>query len=101
MAFGMPAICCLDGAAGETVCHGENGFLLSSDDIAGLEPLLKQLHKDREKLKTMSIAAQKTSISRSSWGETTASIDDFLHLVAAQKDRKTAAGTNWTDTATR
>lgn len=92
MAFGMPAICCLDGAAGETVRHGKNGFLLPSGDIAGLEPLLKQLHEDREKLKNMSIAAQKTSIGRSSWNETTAAIENFLHMAAGRKDRETAGG---------
>jgi glycosyltransferase involved in cell wall biosynthesis len=100
MAFGMPAVCCLDGAAGETISHGKNGFLLSSFDIAGLEPLLKKLYEDREELKKMSIAAQKTSISRSSWSETTAAIDYFLHLVAARKDRKSTGGPPYTDTAT-
>ena len=50
MAFGLPAIGCRDGAADETISHGNNGFLLAPDDLAGLAPLLVQLQHDREKL---------------------------------------------------
>ena len=57
MAFGLPAIGCSNGAAHETISHGTNGFLLDPGDLAGLAPLLLQLHRDREQLQQMALAA--------------------------------------------
>ena len=54
MAFGLPAIGCRDGAAGETISHGSNGFLLAADDLAGLAPLVvKEL---MEKIHSLSVS---------------------------------------------
>ena len=78
MAFGLPAIGCNNGAAHETISHGKNGFLLDSDDLAGLAPLLLQLHQDREQLQHMALAACATYVSRPKWQDSITAIDTFL-----------------------
>ena len=78
MAFGLPAIGCRDGAADETISHGSNGFLLASDDLAGLAPLVVQLQHDREALLRLSLAARLTYVSRPGWQDSVAAINAFL-----------------------
>lgn len=78
MAFGLPALGCRDGAAGETIDHGTNGFLLKPGDLDGLAPLLVQLHRGREELRRMSLAASATFAGRPTWRESAATIDRFL-----------------------
>ena len=79
MAFGLPAVGCRDGAAGETIDHGENGFLLKMDDLMGLTPLLKGLYHDRQELQRLALAALATYTRHPSWQDSIASIDLFLH----------------------
>lgn len=81
MAFGLPAIGCSNGAAHETISHGTNGFLLDTDDLAGLAPLLLQLHQDREQLQQMTLAACATYFSRPKWQDSIAAIDTFLRKI--------------------
>lgn len=83
MAFGLPAIGCRDGAAGETISHGSNGFLLAPDDLAGLAPLVVHLQHDREALLRLSLAARLTYVSRPGWQDSVAAIHAFL--VAMQR----------------
>lgn len=83
MAFGLPAIGCRSGAACESISHGTNGFLLDPGDLAGLEPLLLQLHRDRERLQQMALAARATYVSRPSWQDSIAAIDTFLQKLRA------------------
>lgn len=78
MAFGLPAIGCRDGAAGETIDHGSNGFLLAPDDLAGLAPLVVQLQHDREALLRLSLAARLTYAARPGWHDSVTAIDAFL-----------------------
>lgn len=78
MAFGLPAIGSCTGAARETISHGKNGFLLETDDLSGLEPLLLQLHQDRDRLQQMALAACATYVSRPKWQDSIAAIDKFL-----------------------
>ena len=78
MAFGLPALGCRDGAAGETISHGANGYLLRPNDLEGLAPLLVDLHRDRKKLQRMSLSACATYASRPSWQEGVRAIDAFL-----------------------
>lgn len=87
MAFGLPAIGCRDGAAGETISHGTNGFLLASNDLAGLEPLLAQLHRDREALRQMALAAGATYASRPGWRDGAATIESFLVHIHALRGK--------------
>jgi len=78
MAFGLPAIGCRDGAAGETIRHGTNGFLLRPGNLAGLASLLAKLHRDRGALQRMALAARKTYINSPTWQDGVQAIDRFL-----------------------
>lgn len=85
MAFGLPAIGCLSGAAGETIRHGENGYLLALGDLAGLEPLLRQLHQDRDRLRRLALAAHATYGASPGWQDGVAAIDGFLRQLKGQE----------------
>lgn len=87
MAFGLPALGCRDGAAGETIVDGINGFLLDPGDPGGLAPLLVDLHRDRRRLMRMSLAASATYAGRPTWQESAATIDGFLRRVADRQSR--------------
>jgi glycosyltransferase involved in cell wall biosynthesis len=86
MAFGLPAIGCLSGAAGETIRHGENGYLLALGDLAGLEPLLSQLHQDRDRLRQLSLAALASYGASPGWQDGVAAIDGFLRQLKDGKE---------------
>jgi glycosyltransferase involved in cell wall biosynthesis len=86
MAFGLPAIGCREGAAGETISHGTNGFLLAPEDLDGLGPLLLQMHRDREQLRQLSLAAHATSAGSPGWQDNLVAIDDFLLAIRGTKD---------------
>ncbi len=92
MAFGLPAIGCLNGAAGETINHGINGFLLDSGDLAGLEPLLVSLHRDREGLLKLALAARETYARCPSWQDGVAAIDGFLREMKGLRRRTKRTG---------
>ena len=91
MAFGLPAIGCQDGAAGETINHGKNGFLLASDDLAGLAPLLVQTHGDREGLVKLSLEAREIYLRSPSWQDGVAAIDGFLREMKDSRNRRKVA----------
>ena len=78
MAFGLPAIGCHSGAAGETISHGTNGYLLAPDDLMGLAPLLTRLHRDRQQLLRLALAARTTYLNHPGWQDSIMAIDTFL-----------------------
>ncbi len=78
MAFGLPAIGCRNGAAREIIKHGENGFLLAQDDLEGLGSLLVKLHRDRQDLQRLALAASATYGRSPSWQDSVAAIEGFL-----------------------
>jgi glycosyltransferase involved in cell wall biosynthesis len=86
MAFGLPAIGCRTGAAGETIRHGQNGYLLALGDLAGLEPLLSQLHQDRDRLRRLSLAARATYAASPGWQDGVTAIDGFLRQLKGRQD---------------
>jgi glycosyltransferase involved in cell wall biosynthesis len=92
MAFGLPAIGCQNGAAGETISHGVNGFLLAEGDLAGLEPLLGQMHKNREELLRLALAARATYLGHPTWQESIAAIDNFLRGLKDSQDQEKLFG---------
>jgi glycosyltransferase involved in cell wall biosynthesis len=92
MAFGLPTIGCLNGAAGETISHGVNGFLLAEGDLAGLEPLLGQMHKNREELLRLALGARATYLGHPTWQESIAAIDDFLRKLQDSRDQQKLFG---------
>ena len=88
MAFGLPAIGCLDGAADETISHGINGYLLATDDLAGLGPLLVKLQHDRQELLRLSLAALATYAGRPRWQDNVAAINGFLLKMKGSQDQE-------------
>lgn len=94
MAFGLPAIGCRAGAAGETISHGTNGYLLGPDDRAGLKPLLAHLYHDREMLLQLSLAARATYADRPNWEDNVAAINGFLLEMRARHDQANVGGSS-------
>lgn len=92
MAFGLPAIGSRKGAAGETISHGTNGYLMDPDDLSGLKPLLLKLHQDREQLQKMALAACATYASRPNWQDGIAAIDAFLRELKEVSEQNNVAG---------
>jgi glycosyltransferase involved in cell wall biosynthesis len=92
MAFGLPAIGSRKGAAGETISHGTNGYLMEPDDLSGLKPLLLKLHQDREQLQKMALAACATYASRPNWQDGIAAIDAFLRELKEVSEQNNVAG---------
>ena len=91
MAFGLPAIGSSNGAAGETISHGENGYLLAPSDQSGLGLLLTELHQDRKRLEEMARAAQATYLSRPRWQDSIATIETFLlELIDCRRQNRAA-----------
>lgn len=88
MAFGLPAIGCRNGAAGETINHGQNGFLLAEDDLLGLEPLLSILYREREELQRLAVAARATYLESPGWQDSVAAIETFLMRLKGLSDRQ-------------
>jgi glycosyltransferase involved in cell wall biosynthesis len=87
MAFGLPAIGCLNGAAAETISHGTNGFLLAPGNLAGLGPLLVYMHRDRDGLLKLALGARETYLRSPGWQDGVAAIDSFLREMKGLRDR--------------
>ncbi len=88
MAFGLPAIGSQDGAAGETIRHGINGFLVAPGDLAGLRSILLDLHQDRQRLLRLSLSATASYAESPTWQDCTRIIDKFLREIKAMHDRR-------------
>lgn len=76
MAFGLPAIAGVGGAAHELVTEGQNGYLVA--ETAVLTQHLTTLHQDRTRLAHMSLAARQRFLAHPTWAETTTHIRHFL-----------------------
>ncbi|HEX2980266.1 MAG TPA: glycosyltransferase family 4 protein [Anaerolineaceae bacterium] len=77
MAFGLPALACSTGGAGEIVIDGESGFLVPVGDDRILADALKQL-ADGERLQAMSLKARRRYNDFPTWDESAGRIRDFL-----------------------
>jgi glycosyltransferase involved in cell wall biosynthesis len=86
LGFGLPALACRSGGAGEIVTHGENGYLLEPGDIGGLAILLRRLIKDRDELLRLSLAALRRFATFPTWEQTAAKIRAFLLEAACGTD---------------
>jgi len=78
MGFGLTALGTTAGAAGEIISDGENGYLITPDDAAGLAARLETLADDRTLLARMGTAARAHYQRSPTWAETTAAIRAFL-----------------------
>jgi glycosyltransferase involved in cell wall biosynthesis len=78
MGFGLPAIGCTLGAAGEVITHGEDGYLIEPGDSRALAHHLSELAADRHLLLKLSLNAVKRHRTQPKWVETAESIRAFL-----------------------
>jgi glycosyltransferase involved in cell wall biosynthesis len=78
MSFGLPAIATCQGAAGEMITDGVNGFLVNAGDVAALAGHLRRLIDDRPFLVAMSLAARNRFLEFPTWEQSMANIRTFL-----------------------
>ncbi|MBI3242426.1 MAG: glycosyltransferase family 4 protein [Chloroflexi bacterium] len=78
MAFGLPAIATMAGAAGEIITHGENGFLIAPGDVEVLAGHIQTLMRDRERLVVMGLLALERYRAHPTWEQSAESIRNFL-----------------------
>jgi glycosyltransferase involved in cell wall biosynthesis len=78
MAYGLPVIASNQGAVKETVCPGENGFLVSPNDFTALRGCIESLFVNREQLARMGLAALDTIHKHPTWNQTLQKIEAFL-----------------------
>ncbi len=76
--FGVPSIGSIAGAAGETIDHGRNGFLVNPSNASALAVHLQELSHDRERLVQMSLEAYRDFGTHPTWAETTDRIRELL-----------------------
>jgi glycosyltransferase involved in cell wall biosynthesis len=88
MAFGLPALCSVEGAAAETVEHGTNGFLFSAADNDELGSIITELYRHRDQLKKLSLAAFGTATSKPGWSQSAAAIEKFLQAWVSSRGSK-------------
>ena len=81
--FGLPVIGGREGATGELVDHGVNGFLVKRADHAAVQGAITSLHADRQKLREMSIAARRRFDGHPTWGHSMARLVSFLEDLVA------------------
>ena len=85
MGVGLPVIGSSSGAVKEFVQPEQNGFLIDPGDAAATVDCLKRLHRDRQLLINMSLAALQTFQERPGWNETMAVVYRFLSDLADKK----------------
>jgi len=89
MAFGLPALCSMEGAAAETVEHGTNGYLFSAADKNNkLGSIITGLHEQRDQLKQLSLAAYVTATSKPGWSQSAVVIEQFLQTLVSSRGSK-------------
>jgi glycosyltransferase involved in cell wall biosynthesis len=82
MSFGLPIIATSSGAAGELITHGQEGYLIATEDARALAGHIKTYHENRELLLQMSLRAYERQTDFPTWEQTDASIRDFLLGIA-------------------
>ena len=81
MGFGLPVIASHVGAVPELVSHGRDGFLIRPGDTAGLAECVRALHRDREYLAQVSLAALDRYREHPTWTDSSERIREFLRTL--------------------
>ena len=84
MSFGLVPLAAAQGAAGEVITPGRDGFLIPPGDVTALSQALEALLTDPERLLAMSLAARERISRHPTWEETGAAIREFLLRMAAR-----------------
>ncbi|WP_158058007.1 glycosyltransferase family 4 protein [Halorussus halophilus] len=91
MSFGLPALATTEGGATELVTHGEDGFLVAPESPGAVAEAVRELLRNRERLREMSLAARRRYEAHPGWNETMAEIRGFLQQVADTDQREVPA----------
>jgi glycosyltransferase involved in cell wall biosynthesis len=82
MSFGLPAIGCAAGAAGEVITHGQDGWLVAPGNVPAMAEALAEalaaLANDRDRLAALSLAARRRYLRQPTWENTGQKIREFL-----------------------
>ncbi|MXY94522.1 MAG: glycosyltransferase family 4 protein [Caldilineaceae bacterium SB0670_bin_27] len=78
MAFGLPVLAGVHGAAGEIVDSGVNGFLVEPADVDGIAAHLSALAGDRVRLAALGRNARQRFASHPSWADSAAAVRAYL-----------------------
>jgi glycosyltransferase involved in cell wall biosynthesis len=78
MSYGLPAIACSNGGAGEIITHGLDGFLLDAVDPRLLAEYILELARDRALLVEMSLAARRRYLHWPTWEDMGNTVREFL-----------------------
>ena len=76
--FGLPVLGCREGATGELVHHGSNGFLVARTDHKAVQHTVTTLHTDRPLLKQMSLTARRHFDGHPTWEASMGRLVSFL-----------------------
>ncbi len=80
--YGLAVIGSDQGGAGELISNGVEGYLVAPGDVTTLTDRLQHLHRDRQRLAQMGMAARRRFDRHPTWAESTAKIRQFLvHLL--------------------
>ena len=89
-AFGLPVIGAREGATGELITHGLNGFLIRRGDHAAVCRVLAALDRDRPKLGQLGLAAHRRFERHPTWSGAMARLADFLETLALSRRTRTS-----------
>jgi glycosyltransferase involved in cell wall biosynthesis len=78
MSFGLPAIGCNQGGAGEIITDGLNGFLIPPNDPPALAERLLAVAADRDHLTRLSLAARQRFEAHPTWEMSMAQVREYL-----------------------
>ncbi len=86
MSYGLPAIATTNGAAGEIITHGVDGFLVPPGQPEPLAEVIRGLADDPAHLTAMSLAARQRYLAQPTWQQTTEMIRKFLVMQVGQEN---------------
>lgn len=78
MAFGLPAVATMAGAAKEVITDGVNGFLVTPDNAGEVARKIQLLIRDRWLLRQLSLAALARFYASPTWSQSMAAVRQFL-----------------------
>jgi glycosyltransferase involved in cell wall biosynthesis len=81
MSFGLPAIATSNGAAGEIITSGKDGFIIPAGDESSLAYHLQELIHNRQRLQSMSLAARQRYEAHPGWVTSMSRARAFLHYL--------------------
>jgi glycosyltransferase involved in cell wall biosynthesis len=82
LGFGLPVIASTAGAAHELITDGEHGYLVNPGDASTLGRHLSRLHREREDLRRMGLAAHRRARRHPTWSESAGRVRELLQTLA-------------------